>query len=207
MKHNYTVLYAPSWENDGKEDDFVKALSSLKINLLIKQASWPKEYQTIIDNIKKMRKLHENVYDNVYYIEPEESIMSALYICDLVVSEESSVMTEALLYHKPSIAVVDWEIPDTIPNRLASVPMDYVIKCKKYELKEYVEKVMENSSAFDSILQKGKDFFSNVGECCNGIMDLIDALLVQDVNSQDDIQKVIEKNKLQEKTMGYNMWM
>ena len=97
LKYDFSILYAPSWENDGKEDDFVKALSSLKVNLLIKQAHWNEKYSNIIQNIKEMRNLHERKFDNVYYIEPEESIMTALAMCNLVVSDESSVMAEALM--------------------------------------------------------------------------------------------------------------
>lgn len=55
-----------------------KPLSSLKVNLLIKQSHWNRKYSNIIQNIIEMRNLHEGKFDNVYYIEPEESIMTAL---------------------------------------------------------------------------------------------------------------------------------
>lgn len=174
LKYNTSVLYAPSWENDEKEDDFVRALASLPINLLIKQAHWSSSYQVITNNIIAMRKLHENKYDNVYYIEPEESIMVALKMCDLVISDESSVMAEAVMFNKPSIAVTDWLIPDTVPSRLASVPFDYVHKCKKVELREAVEKYLVNPAIYDFNLLRGKEIFSNVGHCCSDVFDAID---------------------------------
>lgn len=173
MKDKISILYAPSWENDEKEDDFVRALASLDVNLLIKQAHWPKEYESVNSNIKKMRKLHEGRYENVFYIEPEESIQVALEMCDIVVSEESSVMTEALIYNKPSIAVIDWLIPDTNPSRVASVPFDYVCKCKKVELREKIEKILENPKNID-IKEKCNDFFLNKGKVNSLIMDAID---------------------------------
>lgn len=174
FKYDVTVLYAPSWENDEKEDDFVRALHTLPVNLLIKQAQWPKDYQFVIDDIYKMRAMHENVYENVYYIEPDESIMVALELCDVMVSDESSVMTEALLLHKPALAVYDWVIPDTYPPRRASVPFDYVEKCKRVELREYVEKFVRDRNTFSATIKKGDKFYSNIGECCNDIMDAID---------------------------------
>ena len=58
--------------------------------------------------------------------------------CEYVVSDESSVMAEALMFGKPSVAVTDWMIPDEDPPRPASVPMDYVIKCEKKDLREKV---------------------------------------------------------------------
>lgn len=177
LKYEYSVLYAPSWENNEKEDDFVRALSSLPVNLLIKQAHWPPQYQFVIDNISKMRELHEGQYENVYYIEPEESILTALKMCNMVVSDESSVMAEALLFDKVSLAVTDWTIPDTDPPRFASVPMDYVLRCKKSELKEYVEKIYSGDMKYDHILDYGKNLFGNRGNVCSMIMDAVDYYL------------------------------
>ena len=194
LKYDFSVLYAPSWENDEKEDDFVRALASLKVNLLIKQAHWHKAYQHIIDNISKMRELHENKYDNVYYIDPEESIMTALALCDVVVSDESSVMAEAVMFHKPSIAVTDWLIPDCTPSRFASVPMNYVIKCKKVELREYIENLYSKApSSYDFILQKGKQVFSNQGSCCKDILDAIEYYTNQGTDCHFLSKKVTSK--------------
>lgn len=174
FKYDFSVLYAPSWENDEKEDDFIRALQSLPVNLLIKQAPWSSTYPQVIDDIRQMRILHEGTYKNVYYIEPEENIMVALNLCDLVVSDESSVMTEAILYNKPSLAVIDWLIPDTNPKRFASVPMEYVTKCKKVELREYVERFFSDSTFYANAQSKFVEVFSNQGQCCNDILNAID---------------------------------
>lgn len=102
LKYDYTILYAPSWENDNKEDDFIQALSSLKVNLIIKQgcASFFPDIQA---NIDKMRKLHEHKYDNLCYIAQEENILTAIALCDLLVSDESNVMTDAILLISPAL--------------------------------------------------------------------------------------------------------
>ncbi len=174
MKYDFTVLYAPSWENDNKEDDFVRALASLPVNLIIKQASWPETYQNIIDNINNMRKLHEGKFDNVYYIDPEENIMTAISMCDLIVSDESSVMTEGALFNKPALAVCDWLIPDTTPSRFASVPMDYVLKCIKVELREQVYKLSTDPAYYDKACSLIHKNFSNCGNVNSSIMNAID---------------------------------
>lgn len=158
MKYDYTILYAPSWEYFNKEDDFIKALSSLKVNLVVKQASWPESYSWVTDSINEMRKMHEGILDNLYYIESEESIMVALGMCDMVVSDESNVMAEALMFGKPSVAVTDWLIPDKNPPRCADVTMDYVIKCRKAELRETVENVMNNPDKYKSVMDNGKNY-------------------------------------------------
>ena len=172
LKYQYSILYAPSWENNGKEDDFVRAVQGLEVNLLIKQAHWNESYLNIIKNIQEMRRMHEGKYENLYYIEPEEDIFTALATCDLVVSDESSVMTEALLFGKPSIAVMDWIIPEEIP-RCAEVPYDYVYKCKKAELGDYAAEILDRIKAGEKI-DKADDIFSNIGKCASDIMDLIE---------------------------------
>lgn len=200
LKYNFSVLYAPSWENDNKEDDFVRALASLPINLLIKQAHWPDAYSEIIENIRQMRLLHEGKFDNVYYIEPEESILTALELCDMVVSDESSVMTEAILFNKPSIAVCDWLIPDTTPHRYASVPMDYVLKCKKDDLREYVEKLAFHPEIYADAQKIFTDIFSNQGNCCNDILDTIDYYTQSRTNCS------FMNKKLTTKYTPFSMW-
>ena len=202
LKYDFSILYAPSWENDGKEDDFVKALSSLPVNLLIKQAHWNEKYSHIIQNIKEMRSLHEGKYDNVYYIEPEESIMTALKMCNLVVSDESSVMAEALMFDVTSIAVTDWLIPDTTPSRYASVPMNYVIKCKKSELRETVEKYIASPDTYQTVLENGKLIFSNAGQCCSDIMDAIEYFTA----SNPDVSKAFMNKRVTSRYSLCSLW-
>lgn len=196
LKYDYTILYAPSWENDGKEDDFIQALASLKVNLIIKQGNW-KLHPEIQENIDKMRKLHEYKYDNVYYIAPEESIMTAIALCDLLVSDESNVMTDAILLNKPSIAITDWLIPDETPGRPTCIPIDYVIKCRKSELRQTAEAVMTHTLPYEDYIQKGWDTFSNVGNCCREIIDAIEYFTqkVPDNYSPDFLTKQVTSSR------------
>lgn len=48
LPDRFTVLYAPSWENDNKEDEFIKVVEQLDINMLVKQSDWSEAYQHII---------------------------------------------------------------------------------------------------------------------------------------------------------------
>lgn len=174
MQYDKTVLYAPSWENDGKEDDFICALQKMKVNLLIKQASWPAQYAHIINNIKEQRAMHEGKYDNVHYLEPEENILVALAMSDMVVSDESSVMTEALMFGIPSLAITDWLIPDTTPSRYASVPMGYVFKCEKKEMSEWVDKILYESRYQKMVQENCDHIFGNIGNCSREILDCVE---------------------------------
>ena len=72
-------------------------------------------------NISDLEAKYRN-HPRVKAMDRKTSIMFALALADVIVSEESSVMVEALLFGVPAIAVVDWTIPDRNPPRLASVP-------------------------------------------------------------------------------------
>lgn len=200
MKYDVSVLYAPSWENDEKEDDFIRALASLPVNLLVKQAAWPKEYGHIIKNIENMRKLHEGKYDNLYYIEPEESIMVALKMCDIVVSDESSVMVEGLMFGKPSIAVKDWLIPDTFPSRFASIPFENVYKCKKVELREKVERLIAAGLENAEVVRNTEDIFVNKENVNKDILDAIEYFTTGEGCTD------FMKWKMSSRYMPANMW-
>ncbi len=202
LKYDVSILYAPSWENDEKEDDFVRALASLPVNLFIKQAQWPEAYSFVIENIKNMRHMHEGHYDNLHYIEPEESIMVALKMCDLIISDESSVMIEGLMFEKPSIAVYDWLIPDTQPSRFASIPFDNVYKCKKVELREQVEIMLaDNFKKAKKMTKNAMDtLFSNPENVNSDILDAIE-YFTQGEGNNDFI-----KWKMSSRYMPENMW-
>lgn len=202
LKYDFTILYAPSWENDNKEDDFVRALSSLNVNLIIKHNCW-QSHPPIQRNIEEMRALHENKYENVHYIEQEESIMTAIALCDLIVSDESNVMTDAILLNKPSIAVTDWLIPDETPHRPACVPIDYVIKCKKSELRQTVEAIISQEISCEEYVKKGWDTFNNVGNSCREIMDVIEYFTQETpiMTSPDVLSKQLSQAKYSPCTM------
>ena len=106
LSERSSVLYAPSWENDGKVDDFVGSLINLPVNLLIKY--WPghvlpEQHQRLGDN------------DNVYIIDPNVDTMYCLALADVVVSDESNCLIEALLFDVPGISVTDWIVSAVAP--------------------------------------------------------------------------------------------
>lgn len=202
LKYSQSVLYSPSWENDGKEHDFVTALSSLNINLLVKHAPNMEKYPDIIKNIQQMRSLHEGKYENLYYIEPDENIMSVLGLCDIVVSDESNIMSEAVLFGKPSIAIMDWLIPYTGAGRFSCVPMDYIVKCKKSELRDQVHMLLHSAKYRQAILEKGTEVFSNAGNCCKDILDAIAFYTSSDLSEGHSFQN----KKLLPKYADYSMW-
>jgi len=169
-KSKKTVLYAPSWENNNKQDDFVQAMLQLDVNILIKQfhvkKEWGKKwsvYYDVYDAIKKMEKLHKNI-PNVHILDPKTNILHAISLSDILVSEESSTMCEAVLMGKPAIAVEDWLIPDSIPYRTACKGHTFTIKSTKTSLKNTTLDVIQRYDFYKSQAIAFRDNnFSNFG--------------------------------------------
>ena len=173
-----TVLYAPAWENDGKEDDFVKSLQQLDVNMLIKQAPWVKEdYPEIYENCEKMAKLHRGL-PNVCILPMETNIFEAIAVSDLLVSEESSTMCEAAMMGIPAISVSDWLIPDVKPSRFPKCDYNFVNLTVKNKLAETTSEILNNYSQYQKAVEEFKnENFSNLGRTSTFIMDIIDELL------------------------------
>jgi len=178
LKYKRSILYAPSWENDGKQDQFVRSLKSLPVDLLLKQAPWSRAFPEIRNNIEAMNALHRNIAPNVHIIEPDISIMFCIGISDIIVSDESSVMLEGLLLDVPSIAVTDWRIPDCRPPRNPSIPFDFVYKTDSNNLRHMVELTLFSlDDVKDCLKESQRKHFVNLGGSSTQIMDLVDSLV------------------------------
>lgn len=170
-----TILYAPAWENDGKQDEFVQAMMPLDVNIIVKQAPWADTYQEQLRNIAEMRELHKN-NSRVIQLDPTTSILDAIMISDILVSEESSTMCECVLMGKPAISVRNWLIPDVTPSRYPADDYEYVVKTTKEELTQCVSEVLNN---YDKYAEEAKAYsdkhFANIGRCISMMMDILDA--------------------------------
>lgn len=194
LKYERSILYAPSWENDGKQDQFVQSLKSLPVNLLLKQAPWTDAYPHIVENVKAMNELHKNYAPNVHIVDPDINIMFCIGMADIIVSDESSVMFEGLFLDVPSIAITDWKIPDCYPPRDPSIPYDFVYKTNAIGLKSKVEDILFNIDQAKGIIKELKEEnFVNLGTSSQKIMDLVDNL-VQTNNI--DINPLVSRHKL-----------
>ncbi len=170
-----TVLYAPAWENDNKQDDFVRSMMSLDVNILIKQAPWnATKYPEIVKNIQEMNNIHKE-NDRVRILPPETNIFEAIAVSDILVSEESSTMCEAVMMGIPAVSVSDWLIPDTTPSRYPKCDYDFVTKISKNNLNAQIRDMLANYVDFKHAAEMfSKDNFSNIGNTSKIIMDIVD---------------------------------
>jgi hypothetical protein len=91
-------------------------------------------------------------------------------------------MTEGLLLDIPSVAVMDWKVPDVSPARYPIVSGDYIVRTTKSELRNTIIDLIENlDSEKNRIITAKKMHFSNLGNSSGSIMNLIDCI----VDNQD----------------------
>lgn len=196
--HKRTILYAPAWENDNKQDEFVQSMLKLDVNILIKQAKWAEQYVDIIKNIKEMYYLHKD-NPRVTILPPETNIFEAIAVSDVLVSEESSTMCEAIMMGIPAVSVSNWLIPDVTPSRLPMCDYDFVIMTKKESLTECISEIINDYSRYQKQAQKfSEKTFSNIGKTSSMIMDIVDDCVSEKViryKSLDEKEKVKESFK------------
>ena len=173
--HKKTVLYAPAWENDHKQDDFVQAMLPLDVNIIIKQYDAnPKEFPEFAKNIQEMYLLHKDI-PNVTILPPTTNIFYVIAVSDILVSEESSTMAEATMMGVPAISVSNWLIPDVIPSRYPECNYEFVTMTTKEKLSECVKEMLENYDYYKvKTLEASKNNFSNIGKTSAIIMDILD---------------------------------
>lgn len=173
-----TILYAPAWENDNKQDDFVQSMRKLDVNILIKQFNYQPElnpqYLDAYNAVQEMYLLHKDI-PGVTILDPKTNIFEAIMACDILVSEESSTMCEATMMGIPAVSVSDWLIPDTDPKRYPECDYDFVFMTTKGELTEFIAGMIGNYDEYVSKVEVfRKSTFGDIGGSAKMIMDIID---------------------------------
>lgn len=172
-----TVLYAPSWENDNKQDDFVQAMMKLDVNILVKQTPAVFSFPKIMENVKAMEALHKD-NPRVVMLDIKSNIFEAIAVSDILVSEESSTMLEAILMDIPAVSVTDWLIPDTVPSRYPKDTYEFTVKTTKNNLSSCIDNVVKNYYQYQqSAEQYRKKNFGELGHSAKDIMDMLDVVI------------------------------
>lgn len=193
-----TILYAPSWEWDNRQLEMIESVKDLNVNLLIKQfpymkTDFPEQYEII----KRTHELSKNK-PNVFILDSSINIYDAINLCDVLVSEESSTLYEAMLLEKPVIAVSDWLVPDVKPPRLPDFPYDFAVHTEKKNLTECVSKVLTDSQYLEKIRNYRKENFPQLGNSAKNVMDVIDGIVKN--NGKNISQLKIKESEKIDKT-------
>ena len=173
-----TILYAPCFETDNKGIEVVNALIQSKYRLLIKHLPWDQKrdlikFKDVRENIKKMEKYAKlKLGKSVKIISSKDNIMKYYSQADLLITDESSVMYEALLFNLPTLSCIDWPMRINNSNKPRNVNPDYDV-CNytlKRKLKQKIIEIINNNKKFKKIiLNKKKYHFSYINDSAKNI--------------------------------------
>lgn len=174
------ILYAPTYENDGKQEDVVQACRGLEATLLIKQAVWPDAFPDMQRNIREMADRHRGRYPRVHVLDPGLDIMVALGLAQVLITDESNVMFEALLREVPTISVQDWLVPCEKPARRVKAQHDFLIRSTRAGLRDDLQRGLAGGCTPASFglpqplsYYQGQ-WFSHRGHAARSIMDVVE---------------------------------
>ena len=119
----------------------------------------------------------------IFTIDPDINIMSCLAISDVLVSDESNCLVEALLFDVPGIAVSDWQIPaisnwdPPLAPRLPDPPKS-AIRTTRYGLGNTVEEVLKNRNKLRPTIRQYRDhYFSHIGISSELVVSVIESAI------------------------------
>lgn len=172
LKEPFSILFAPSSEYDDFRnlEKFYNAFSGQDFNLMIKYAP------SYVELPEKF-----SCFEGLYFIDSELHINDCLAISDIVVSDESNCMAEALLFGIPTISLIDLRIPLKPqfghPER-PCIPPSWAIKVESFSLHDEVNNIIKNFGAYQSrFLSERSKHFSHLGNSSNLILDILESYL------------------------------
>ena len=110
-------------------------------------------------------------------------------IADVLISEESSTLYEAVMLEKPVIAVTDWLVPDRTPPREPIFPYDFALHIKKKDIRKTIQDVLSDETYKEKIAQYSRENFPNKGTAAKAVMDVLDSVLYGAENSVPRIEE------------------
>ena len=198
-KKKKTILYAPTMETDNKQLDVVNLAIKLDVNLIIKH--WPtredKRVSDIYKNILKANRISKKRYKNVVILPPKSDIFSCLLAADLLITDESSVLYEAMIVNVPTVIPNDWKMRiNNINKPRKIIPSKYAyMNCPKNELYSNINLIFKNLKKInDQISKKKNNHFSNIGCSSDKILDLVEKISSKKIMSKNKIKPIYTLN-------------
>ncbi len=175
-----SVLYAPSWEFNNQQDQFLQALADLPIYIFIKQQYYEKMGHN--KRVEEMADLHRNRWHNVILLDSKTRIFDVLKYTDCIVSDESSTLVEGAMIGCVPVGISDWKIPDTQPPRAPSVPFSCVQQMPMAQLRNFIVQ-LTNESFFEQQVKKTlafEDYYPpNQGEAASAFAQFLHERIIE----------------------------
>ena len=202
-----TILYAPTFETDDKQLDILNLAKKLKLNLIIKHwtSKDDKIYSDIFKNTVKMNKISKKEYKDTYIFPPKSNIFLYLASADILVTDESSVMYEAMLFNVPTVIPNSWNmrISNSTKPRKIKPSTDAYLSCSLEDLPKNISYILENKNKIRKIIEKQKFLnFSYIKKSSDRILDLLDKMICG-----KNFEKGIKKKKNFEKNFFKRLYL
>lgn len=194
-----TILYAPSFETDNKQLDILNLAKKLNLNLVVKHwaSKEDRSYSDIYKNITKMNMISKKEYKDVFVFSPKSNIFLYLALADILITDESSVMYEGMLFGVPTIIPNEWVMRTNNTNKPRPIkPSKHAyLNCTIENLPKKVSWILKNKIKVKNKINKQKFLhFSNIRYSSNIIVYLIHKV-INNVDLVSNIKKRKAKNE------------
>jgi len=186
---NPTIIYAPSGSTSDKQklEELLNAIKQIDYtaNLLIRQH--PSVKNPVPDGL--VERVEEN--DRIHLLDQSRDIIECIALSDILISEESSVLLEAVLVNTIPISVVDWPIVRGRQKKTKSVKTipETAIRTSRENLPNTLEEVINDlDTILEQIIGKRERNFSNVGKSSSVTMDIIDAYVDDEAPPMEPVE-------------------
>ncbi len=197
-KKKFNILYAPCFENDGKGNDVINAVKDLNVNLMIKYLPWnaPHEKSRFKfirnNNASIIKSLRNNFRGDFKIYNSKINIFNIFNNADLLITDESSLMFETLLFDVPSLSCADWKVRSSnlTEPRYVKQNRDICNYTSRSNLKSKIEDIILNYKEYhQSVLDKKKEHFSHINDSATNIFKIINLLV-----EKNELENIHETN-------------
>ena len=193
------MLYAPSFETDNKQLDILNLAKKLNLNLVVKHwaSKDDRSFSDIYRNITKMNKISKKEYKDVYIFPPKSNIFLYLALADILITDESSVMYEGMLFGVPTVVPNDWvmRINNTNKTRPIKPSIHAYLNCTIDNLPKKVSWILKNKVKVKKKINKQKFLhFSNIKYSSDMIVNLIHKV-INNIDLVANLKKRKTKNE------------
>ena len=154
-----------------------------------------------------MNKISKKSYKDVFIFPPKTNIFYYLASADILITDESSVMYEAMLFNIPTVIPNDWKMRTNNSNnpRKIQPSNDAYLNCKIKDLPKNVKFILGNQNKIKRNIEKQKiKHFSNLEFASKKVFDLINLIISnKNINSLRIRNKKIDKNNILKKFINF----
>jgi hypothetical protein len=177
-----TAVYAPAEESAGKMVEYLDAIDGLVDTMLIKHKGH-----------ERYSHIREREFQSeLIILDHDRDIFESLAIADVVISEQSSVLPEALHTNTLPISVADWPVTFSSGTRYPGDTLpDFVETTTREELRSTIKRFYDGDLILD--IERIRDrHFAHPGQSAKIAMDVIEDVVVADGNHPSQVTETGE---------------